>query len=169
MSDPQVTVRPAVPADADGIAEVHVTAWRETYADVIPDRFMNDEALAQRKAMWTHILAMDPLPGRVVVAQADDQIVGFAFAGPSTHPDALQGHPPVRDTHLFAIYVLADHQGRGIGHDLLEVVLGGAPAQLWVLDSNDKARAFYERHGFESDGVSTEDPDLRITEIRMRR
>jgi hypothetical protein len=33
------------------------------------------------------------------------------------------------------------------------VLPGQAPAELWVFEANDRARRFYARHGFKSDGA----------------
>lgn len=165
-----LAVRHAELGDAEGIAEVHVATWRETYAGVVPDRLLGAEALEARRRMWSSILSIDPVPGTVVVAERDNRIVGFAFAGSADHPDARRGLEPARDVHLFSIYALAAEHGGGTGHALLEAVLGDSPAQLWVLSTNDKARTFYERHGFRADGLEIIDPDLDgLIEIRMVR
>jgi hypothetical protein len=39
-----VTVRDALPADAAGVARVHVDSWRETYSGILEDRFFSEEA-----------------------------------------------------------------------------------------------------------------------------
>jgi GNAT superfamily N-acetyltransferase len=170
MTDTSLSVRRAELGDADGIAEVHVASWRETYSGLIPDRFLGAETLEARRRMWSSILGLDPVPGTVMVAVREGQVVGFAFAGSADHPDAAKGLDPACDLHLFSIYLLAAEHGAGTGHALLEAALDGNPAQLWVLSTNDKARAFYERHGFHADGVEIVDPDDDgIIEIRMVR
>ena len=163
-------VRSAVLEDADGIAEVQVMSWRETYSGLVPDRLLGVGMRHARRRMWSSILSLDPVPGTVVVAERDGRVVGFAFAGSSNHPDARRGFDPARELHLFSIYLLAAEHGAGTGHALLEAALGGSPAQLWVLIANDSARTFYERHGFQTDGVELSDPDLDgLTEVRMVR
>ena len=170
MNASPVRVRPAELSDAHGIADVHIESWRETYSGVIPDRFMGDEALAARRRMWESILGLDPLPGLVAIAERDDRVIGFAFAGAADHPDAMKGLPPARDLHLYSIYLLANEQGSGVGTALLGAVLEDRPAQLWLLSGNDRARAFYERHGFQADGSECTDPDLDgLVEVRMVR
>ncbi|RWZ61306.1 N-acetyltransferase [Labedella populi] len=170
MNASSVRVRPAELGDAHGIADVHVESWRETYSGVITDRLMGDEALEARRRMWRSILGLDPLPGSVAVAERGDRVIGFAFAAPADHPDAMKGFPPARGLHLYSICLLANEQGSGIGTALLEAVLADQPAQLWVLSGNDRARAFYERHGFGADGYEFADPDLDgLVELRMVR
>ncbi len=164
------TVRPTRPGDAAGIADVHVDAWRETYADVMPEEFFSDDVRERRRAMWTNYLAIDPEPGKLMVAERAGRIVGFAFAGSSQHPDAQKGHEPARDTTLFSIYVLASEHGHGLGHALLEAVLNYEPAQLWVLSTNAHAIRFYEQHGFSADGIEVVDPDINgLIDVRMVR
>lgn len=71
----------------------------------------------------------------------EGQIVGFASTGPPRE------QPPVSDLELGNIYLLAAHHGSGLGQELLDVVLGGRGASLWVLDDNPRAQAFYTRNG----------------------
>lgn len=170
MTDSPVHVRLAESADAHGIAEVHIRSWRETYSGLIPDRLMDSAALEARRRMWTSILALDPAAGVVAVAIRDGEVVGFAFAGPATHPDATKGLMPAREWHLYSIYLLSDLHGTGLGRALLEMVVEDRPAQLWVVKENERARAFYERRGFQLDGSEFVDADVEgLVELRMVR
>jgi len=170
MSTPSIRVRPAELSDAHGIADVHIQSWRETYSGVIPDRFMSADALTARRRMWESILSRDPLPGTIAVAERRGQVVGFAFAASSDHPDATKGLAPARELNLYSIYLLAHEHDTGIGSALLDAALEDHPAQLWVLNGNVRARAFYERHGFRADGSEFVDPALDgIVEVRMVR
>jgi ribosomal protein S18 acetylase RimI-like enzyme len=45
--------------------------------------------------------------------------------------------------------------------------IGDRPAYLWVLEGNDRAVAFYRRHGFTEDGGRKLEPDTGLVEIRM--
>jgi len=170
MNASSVRVRPAELSDVPGIAAVHIQSWRETYSGVIPDRFMSADALEARRSMWESILGRDPVPGSVAVAERGDEVVGFAFAGPADHPDATKGFAPACDLHLYSLYLLTSEQRSGTGTALLEAVLADRPAQLWVLSSNDRARAFYEHHRFQEDGSEFADPDIDgLVEVRMVR
>ena len=163
-------VRDAEVGDADGIAQVHVDAWRETYSGVLADHYFSADVYERRREFWTRYLAMDPRPGRAVVAERDGSVVGFANAGAAHGPDVEKGYPSARPLHLYTIYLLAAEHGRGLGQQLLDGAIGDEPAQLWVMRGNARAIAFYERNGFVADGVEFVEPDdPNLIEVRMVR
>ncbi|HEX4057903.1 MAG TPA: GNAT family N-acetyltransferase [Galbitalea sp.] len=170
MADEETRVRAATLADASGIARVHVNSWRETYAELVPGRFFSESAFGRRKTWWTERLSENPRFGTIFVALRGNAIIGFASAGPAVGSDVEKGHPAVRETHLYTIYLLASEHGAGVGRSLLQNVIGEAPAQLWVAAGNARAIAFYERNGFRADGVEVTDPAIEgLVEIRMVR
>ncbi len=170
MGSESVQIRDAVVDDAAGIARVHVDSWRETYANVLDERYFDEAAYQRRVGMWRNYLRLDSRPGRVAVAVRNGRIIGFASSGKAVGPHAEHGTPASRPLQLFAIYLMADAHGTGIGHALLDAVLGLDPAQLWVLKGNARAIAFYQREGFQMDGVEYTDPsDPDLIELRMVR
>ena len=78
---------------------------------------------------------------------------------------------------LFAIYLLSKVVGRGIGKALMtkaEQFLHDGPyaeATLWVLDTNERARRFYEALGWRPDGATQDAPGIGYTlhELRYRK
>jgi ribosomal protein S18 acetylase RimI-like enzyme len=170
MTGDRAAIRSAASPDAAGIARVHVDSWRETYSGLMPERFFDEDAFERRRRMWDAYLALEVPYGTLVVAESDERVVGFAFSGPAQDDDATRGHGPVRELHLFAIYLLKSEHGKGTGRALLEAATAGRPAQLWVASENALARAFYERNGVRADGVEVVDPDVDgLVEIRMVR
>jgi GNAT superfamily N-acetyltransferase len=59
----------------------------------------------------------------------------------------------------YAIYVSRDVAATGVGRTPMDASVDWLrgreldPVRLWVLEGNARARAFYERYGFRSDGV----------------
>lgn len=156
-----ITIRPARPEDAEGIAFVHATSWRETYGRFVDDPETNPWfAVEPRIGMWRSNLADDVLS--TVVAVAEERIVGFASVQPTPDPDAA------RPEELTMIYVLNAAHGTGAGQSLLDAVLGERPASLWVAADNPRARAFYRRNGFVADGAQSSFGPLKET-IRLVR
>jgi ribosomal protein S18 acetylase RimI-like enzyme len=75
------------------------------------------------------------------------------------------------------IYATPEAWGTGIGRGLMTAGLdrlasaGFGEVLLWVLDSNDRARRFYERAGFAADGATKDDvvAGTTVREVRYRR
>jgi ribosomal protein S18 acetylase RimI-like enzyme len=141
----EVTIRDANPDDVPGIARVHVDSWRSTYRGIVPDEVLDNLSYAQREEMWGRIF-QNHLPGSTFLVAVDEtgRIVGFADAGPSRESEL--------DSELYAIYLLEEAQGQGIGRRLFEEIMrrlrraGFKSMTLWVLEDNP-ARRFYERMG----------------------
>ncbi|UYN84327.1 MAG: GNAT family N-acetyltransferase [Microcella sp.] len=149
--------------DVERLAHVHVQAWRETYADQLPDEFFGERALEFRRSLWRRMVG-DPAPGsRTVLAELHGEIVGFASAGTPVSPE----QPAPASLELFMIYLLEAHHGCGAAQAMLDAVLGDEPAFLWVAAENPRAQAFYERNRFRADGL--EKPDDRVPTFLERR
>ncbi|WP_354005586.1 GNAT family N-acetyltransferase [Rhodococcus antarcticus] len=145
------SIRAAVPHDAPALGDVHVACWREAYVHLLSPAFLAAQDVHQRRRHWAQRLAA-PGPGLALVAVVDDQIVGSASAAPS------RDKPPVREVELVGLYLLAAHQGTGLGQALLYAALGDQPASLWMAQHNLRARAFYARNGFTPDGAHKVEP-----------
>ena len=144
-----VHVRHPVEQDAAGIARVHVASWRTTYRGIVPADYLAGLSAEQREEFWIRVLT-NPEAERVVLVAEDEsgQIVGFASGGPERTGD------PVYQGELYAIYLLATHQRRGIGRQLFQAVVeklaeaGLTSMLLWVLADNP-SRTVYDRLGGE--------------------
>ncbi len=141
-----LSIRYAVPGDAAGIARVHVQAWREAYAHLLPADTLAGLDEGAREEMWRKTIAAATTDIRV--ASDGAEIVGWATAGAGRDADAP------RPLELEGIYVLASHHGTGAGQLLLDAAAGGRPAYLWLAADNPRALAFYRRNGFVLDGAS---------------
>lgn len=79
------------------------------------------------------------------------------------------GREPDR-LHLHQLFLLPEHQGKGIGRVCVEWALAegrkaNLPVYLRVLKVNPRARAFYERLGFEKVGETVSHDLLRVTSV----
>jgi GNAT superfamily N-acetyltransferase len=143
-----VGIRPAEPADARGIARVHVESWRTTYRGLVPDAYLDALSIDRREQFWRERLTGAGIPQgfEVVAVEQDGTVVGFASGGPEREND------PLYRGELYAIYLLQSHQGRGIGSKLLRAVAarllqdGTTAMLLWVLADNPACK-FYARLG----------------------
>ena len=142
-------IREATPTDAPGIARVHIDSWRTTYRGLVPDSYLASLRSEDRQRMWERALNDPSYRGFLYVAEAEDgNVVGFAAGGPSRSEDVEY------EGELYAIYILEDYQGKGIGRRLVKVIAerltsAGIHSMLvWVLTGNP-AQRFYEALGGE--------------------
>jgi ribosomal protein S18 acetylase RimI-like enzyme len=155
VCDGTVVIRRAGEADARAIAEVRVRTWRRAYRDLMPTSFLDELSVDATESRWRDALRSGEPDRRMQVAESAGQVVGFVSAGvPRDEPvQPLTGE-------VYAIYVSPDCWDRGVGRKLLAhaekdlIDLGYGEAVLWVLAGNQRARAFYERAGWHSDGAT---------------
>jgi ribosomal protein S18 acetylase RimI-like enzyme len=96
----------------------------------------------------------------VLTARCDGRIDGFCQCGPTEDHD----HYPEQVGQIQRLYVHPARQRIGFGRSLLIASVGylrqsGADtATLWVLETDQAARAFYERLGWKPDGTRQTHP-----------
>jgi GNAT superfamily N-acetyltransferase len=168
MPGERMLIRGATVEDAHGLALVHVRSWQQAYRGLMPQDVLDNLSIAEREANWARIVAETPRGSRTLVALDDDRLVAWASYGDARDADA------VGTGELWGIYAHPDYWSTGVGHVLIEAVEealradGHGTAYLWVLEGNDRAAAFYERHGWASDGGEKVDrrPGLVLRERR---
>jgi ribosomal protein S18 acetylase RimI-like enzyme len=140
-------IRPAMPADAAGLARVHVDSWRATYRGIVPDAHLDQLAYEPRARRWAAQLEETGSTDFTdVVELPSGQLVGFATSGPEREGD------PIYRGELYGIYLLPAHQRQGIGRRLAAraaerlAAAGIRSLLVWVLEANAACR-FYEALG----------------------
>ena len=111
----ETAIRHARPADAAGIAGVHVATWRDTYPGVLPARYLVGLSGRIEARRWRARLGR-PVPGCATFVADDPRVgvVGYATCGPSRRPLPVQ-----IDGEVYEIYVDPYAQGRHLGRRLL--------------------------------------------------
>lgn len=156
-------LRTAVPGDGASIARCHIACWREAYAHLVSDEFLEGLDVEERADMWERAIARRG--PEVPVADVEGEIVGLAGASPRRDED--EGLP---DLELRLIYVRAAYHGTGTGQRLLDAAIGDGPAYVWVAEDNPRAHSFYRRNGFRPDGARKIEPAFEdMAEVRMVR
>lgn len=169
------SIRAAGPRDAPAIAHVHIQTWQVAYRDQLPDTFLDGLAteIDRRTSLWERVIAGASSRGEMqLVAEEDERVVGFVAFGPS-HDEPVD--PGVGE--VYAIYVDPGYWDRGYGRALFAAAVRGLTeagfreATLWVLDTNARARRFYEIAGWVADGGTKTDHrgDVALREVRYRR
>ena len=145
----QPTLRAAKVTEARRVAEVIVASRRE----FLPFAPMMHSVEAVEQWVRTDLISV----GAVTVALMGGEIVGVLAL--STESET---------TWVDQLYIHPLHVGQGIGSALLSLAVASAPAsvRLYTFQQNNRARNFYERHGFVavefSDGSTNEEkcPDV---------
>ena len=111
--DGRTAVRPAVEADAAEIAAVQSAAWKVAYTGILPPALLEGMTVERQAPLWARWIAgPDFTMGRVLVAEGDGRIVGFA-----SH-ERRYG----KAGWLVTLYVAPGTHGRGYGRRLVEAV-----------------------------------------------
>lgn len=170
-------IEPFAEADARELAAMHMQVWRDTYAGMLSQEYLDGMELEPRVAHWRKRIgvasARESEAGGVVDGVRflsrlarhvpSGRIAGFCQIGGARDDDA-----PVAQ-ELGALNVLRDFQGSGVARQLVDATLGDLPAYLWVVDDNLRAQAFYRKIGFALDGGRKRDDELACDELRMLR
>ena len=160
-------VRSANVNDAESIAFIHVLAWQHAYINIFPTEFLANLSVEARTAAWQQLLVENQ--NTTIVKELDGGIVGWASGGVSRDADAID------ELEVHAIYVLPDYWGRGIGTELMygmDTIFSPHLKQtLWVLRENRRAIRFYQKLGYEPDGMHNEleRGGVKQQEIRLRK
>jgi GNAT superfamily N-acetyltransferase len=168
-----------VVSDAPRVGRMHHRAWVDSYGALLPhDYFDTRWTVVDAVQVWQGILrsATEPALARLLAepeptagTPAPTTVEGFVVAGPTRE---VEGRPrAVRRAELRGLYVTKAQLGSGLGQRLLDEALpGGLAAELWVFERNVRARAFYQRNGFRTDGAEfTDERFPELLEVRMVR
>jgi GNAT superfamily N-acetyltransferase len=165
-----VRVRRAVADDAPAIATVYVRSWQAAFVGLVPQSYLDDLDPDSLVDTWHRTLQSTDWPRRGVFVLLDDpddapdgahsgrrgRVSGFVCLSPSRDADADAGLVGEIQT----LYLEPEAFGTGAAVLLMTAALdelrsgGFRSASLWALETNDRARRFYERHGWRPDGAT---------------
>lgn len=148
---PEPSIRPATEADAKIIAAIHVEAWRQSYADIVPAEALARLDVEERTRRWREILRAAPACDAVLMLSfGDEPPCGFATCGRQRSPRLeAQGFAG----EIQALYILRRGQRCGGGRALMRAMArhlrtqGWEGASVWLFRDNLPARRFYEAMG----------------------
>jgi GNAT superfamily N-acetyltransferase len=161
-----IEVRDADIDDADAIATAHIDGWRAGYRGVVPDEYLDAEEFASsRRDRWRSWSWQQIPESRLFVVTLQGRVVGFGHAGPEQvvahgieSPESEPGDGDEARGEIYGFYLHPTAWGSGGAGALMsrcEEFLrdeGFTSATLWVLRDNPRARAFYEKAGWQATG-----------------
>jgi ribosomal protein S18 acetylase RimI-like enzyme len=140
-------IREATELDAENITVMHIKSWQETYKDIIDQVYLDDlpNKFEERLKFRQDILSKKDQAIHLV-AEKDGKIIGFCDASFIREYEGAKGE-------VYAIYLLKEYQGSGIGKKLFQQAVeflfanNLAPFVVLVLKDNLPSRKFYEKNG----------------------
>lgn len=140
----KLKIRLATKEDIKGLAKVHVDSWRTTYEGIVDPDFLRNLSYEEREKMWTG--AIDTNPPLVAIDEAGE-VLGFASGGAER-----SGDYPGFDAELYAIYILKEYQGLGLGRRLMNRLIDrlieeGFESMIVIVLAENEAKYFYEAMG----------------------
>lgn len=146
-------------AEIKGKAYVHWASWHEAYAGLISQEYLDKLTLEKCEEIAHRWL------DNILVAKDGERVIGFVGAG------SYRDRTVPNTGEIFALYVLSEYYGSGVGKLLTEAaILSFADfptVLLWVLKDNKRAIRFYEKYGFRAEGEEAFLSALNASEIRM--
>lgn len=140
-----ISFREATVADCLAVAKVHVRAWKESFAGIVPQAFLDEMSVEKRVKTFEKRFADDSY--KMYVAEvAGLGVVGFAdFGEPRESVDTYEAE-------LYAIYLLPEFQGEGVGGRLfrlgIEALVRSRKSSVYLLALEASPyRSFYEKMG----------------------
>ena len=141
----KITFREATAADALAVAKVHIQSWRESFAGIVPQTYLDKMSVEARTKAFEKGFGQDFYKMFVAETRANG-VIGFADFGKA------------RDTHskyeaeLYAIYLLSDFQRKGIGSKLFDMgvrfIVANAMNSLSLITLEvSPYKSFYEKKG----------------------
>lgn len=143
-------ITPVTPANLPQAACVHALSWQESHRSICSPAYVAAHTPQRQAAMLQKEIAS----GKRIYLLTDLEPVGVV---------AVDG------CIIEHLYVLPARQGRGYGSRLLAFAVQqchGVPT-LWVLNTNERARRFYEQRGFHQTGRTKRLSD-QLHEIEMQ-
>lgn len=115
--------------------EIHSESWKESHRQFCSDAFV----ARHTKEAQTEYIRSEMAKGKEFFMLVDGRPVGIVS---------------LQNSLIENLYVLPAEQRKGYGGMLLQYALQHCTdvPRLWVLSNNERARAFYRKHGFVETG-----------------
>lgn len=152
MARTPVSIRPATTLDAAKIASINVSAWHDTYVGLIPSKLLSSVTVKARTERWQNILgSFTQSNGHAAfLAEVNGTPQGYVSVG-RQRDNAMDNLGYTAE--VISLNVIKQAWRLGVGRALMHRAAVHSAAfrhtaiSLWVLDTNARARKFYQALG----------------------
>ncbi len=151
------------------VCALYLSSWKATYSGILPQARLDEVDHQLIAKLWAGIFAELDLPRHsILVAEERDELIGVVHLSPSVDDP--------NDMEVARLYVLPEHQRRGVGSSLLADaerfgrLSGFRHASLWVVENHHAAQGFYTARGWLPTGesVTRQGGGWSVQELRYR-
>ncbi|MEM1027228.1 MAG: N-acetyltransferase [Planctomycetota bacterium] len=142
-------------SDIPALARLAAKTYAETFGhSLTPEQLSAQLEETRSEAYFTSVMARDT----VLVATVNGQLIGYIQLG-DVGTNVRGVTPGPNDQAVHALYVHADHQGRGVGRALMDAAFAHPRLRacdhvfIDVWEENQRALSFYQRYGFAAVGT----------------
>ncbi|MCP4431136.1 MAG: GNAT family N-acetyltransferase [Gammaproteobacteria bacterium] len=145
MLNTQINIKYAGIIDAEAIAEIHTSSWRDAYRNILPSTYLDEEIEHERRRFWHSKLSHIAEDEMVLTINSGELVIGFVWISTSGEP----GY----DAVIEALHIEPHNKGCGYGKRLLKTTVerlirqGRKSVCLRVFDDNLDAIKFYRHIG----------------------
>lgn len=148
-----VNIRKVKSGDAETLAYIQTESWKVAFNIILSkedlEKYTNID-----KATEMYRMLLSKNIGNGFILSIDDVPHCIAYWD-KARDEAMEGY-----SELICIHSLCTNWGKGYGSMMMEYILkeikkaGFQKVMLWVFEENNRARSFYEKHGFVLTGKS---------------
>ena len=133
--------------DENVLAHIQTEAWKEAFSDIISKEDMEKYTdINKAREMYTMILSENIGNGFILSIDGNPHCIAYFD---KSRDDEFKEY-----AEIICIHSLSSNWGKGYGSIMMEHILkeikeaGFNKVMLWVFKENNRARKFYEKHGF---------------------
>ncbi len=140
-----IKIKTATVDDADTIAAIHTSSWRDVYKSILPKKYLADQIEQERNDFWQRKMQNKDETEIILTINSGNRILGFIWITDVGEP----GY----DAVIEALHIDRNAKGCGYGKKIMKEVVeqlvsnGVKSVCLRVFDANTAALKFYQHLG----------------------
>ena len=142
-----IEIRNVKQGDEKNLAYIQTESWKKAFIGILPEEELEHYAdVHKAEEMYRGLLADNIGNGLLMMVEGNPHCIAY---WDRTREENMKGY-----AELICIHSLCDNWGKGYGSQMMEYIIeemrafGFHKVMLWVFEKNERARRFYERHGF---------------------